>query len=358
MSGAGLASAFPALGEALPHLALAELPTPLEEAPVLAERLGIGSLAVKRDDLTSPVYGGNKVRKLEYLLAEALARGCDTVVTFGTAGSNHALATAVFGARLGLQVHAVLTHQVAAPWVAPKLRYLLHLGARLHAARGFNHGNEVAAAIRAAHPGGARRVYEIPWGGSNWVGATGFVAAGLELARQAAAAPPDFLYVAGGTMGTVVGLALGLRAAGLPTRIVVPRTVPSGAGEPERVAKLIEAANRELRARDASFPLFGEPLANVELRPEFLGSGYAEATPAATEAVALMREQGVTLEITYTGKAFAGLVADARAGRLAGRRVVFWHTYNSAPYPDALDGVDVASLPDELTPYLATPGGA
>jgi 1-aminocyclopropane-1-carboxylate deaminase/D-cysteine desulfhydrase-like pyridoxal-dependent ACC family enzyme len=129
--------------------------------------------------------------------------------------------------------------------------------------------------------------------------------------------------------------------------------VPSGASEAGRVAQLIHAANRELHARDARFPVFDEPLGNVELRPELLGPGYAETTPAATEAVALMREHGLTLETTYTGKAFAGLVADARAGRLAGRRVVFWHTYSSAPYPEALAGVDLAGLPDELRPYLA-----
>ncbi len=352
MSTNRLELAFPALAAALPYLALAELPTPLDAAPALAARLGIGSLAVKRDDLTSPLYGGNKVRKLDYLLADALARGCDTVVTYGSVGSNHALATAVFAVRLGLVAHAVLIDQPASPAVAAKLRYLLHLGARIHPAASYHQAQQIFAQIRDGHPQGAARVYDIPWGGSNWLGATGFVAAALELARQMPE-PPDYIYACGGTMGSVIGLALGLRAAGLTTRIVAPRAVPSGSGAAERVVALFAETNQALNARDPAFPLFDEPLRNIELRPEFYGPGYAEPTPEALEAMDLMRDlQGVKLDITYTAKAFAGLVTDARAGRLAGKRVVFWHTYNSAPYPEAIDSVDLAGLPESLRHYL------
>jgi D-cysteine desulfhydrase len=308
---------------------------------------------VKRDDLTSPFYGGNKVRKLEYLLADALARGCDSVVTYGSVGSNHALATSVFAERLGLERHAVLTHQPATPYVAAKLRYLLFIGAHIHPAKSFNQASQIFEQIRDHHPGGPQRVYDIPWGGSNWRGAVGFVAAAFELARQTAGAEPEFIYVSGGTMGTVTGLALGLRAAGLATRIVAPRAVPSGDGAGERVAQVLTEANRELHARDAAFPLFDDPLRNIELRPEFYGPGYAAETPAAREAIELMQDlQGVHLEMTYTGKAFAGVVADARAGRLTGRRVVFWNTYNSAPYPDGINSVDLAGLPEEFRAYL------
>lgn len=359
MSGEVLGQAFPALAAALPRIAMAELPTPLEDAPELARRLGVGALAIKRDDLTSRVYGGNKVRKLEYLLADALASGCDAIVTYGSVGSNHALATSVFARRLGLACHAVLLEQAPTPYVAGTLRYHLALGTRLHPAASFNQSRAVAEAIRARHPGGARRVYDIPWGGSNWRGAIGFVAAGLELAAQLAASgstAPDFIYLAGGTMGTAVGLALGLRAAGLGTRIVAPRVVPAGSGGAAWVAELVRETNRELHARDTSFPLLDDPLGNLELRLEFLGAGYAEATPAALEAVALARElQGLKLETTYTGKAFAGLVADARAGRLAGRRAVFWNTYNSAPYPPGDANGDLAPLPPEFTRYLEDP---
>ena len=356
MTGNALQPAFPALADALPYISLTALPTPLDEAPALARHLGLSSLAIKRDDLTSAVYGGNKVRKLDYLLADALARGCDSVVTFGAVGSNHALATAVFAQRLGLACHVVLVPQATTPYVAATLRYHLHIGTILHAARNFSHSREFLEQIRKTHPQGPGRVCEIPWGGSNWLGAAGFVAAALELAAQIKAsgvAPPDFIYLAAGSMGTVIGLALGLRVADLDTRIVAPRVVPFGATAANRVVELVTEANRELHARDAGFPLVSDPGGNVELRTEFLGTGYAEATPEALEAVALMHElEHLKLETTYTGKAFAGVVTDARSGRLTGKRVIFWNTYNSAPYPAELQNIDTSALPAELEPYL------
>ncbi|MCC7489615.1 MAG: pyridoxal-phosphate dependent enzyme [Gammaproteobacteria bacterium] len=355
MSGNQLERHYPGLAAALPCLTLGEWPTPLEELPGLAAQLGLAALAVKRDDLSSPLYGGNKLRKLEYLLPDALASGCDAVVTYGSVGSNHALATSVFATRLGLLSHAVLVDQPPSPAVAQKLRYLLKTGAVIHAAGSFNQTRQIFERISHSHPGGPARVCDIPWGGSSWRGAVGFVAGAFELARQGADAgtpPPDFLYVSGGTLGTVIGLALGLRAAGLPTRVVAPRAVPSGAGSAAHAAEQLLDTNREIHARDASFPLFDEPLANVELRPEFYGTGYAEATPGALEAIELMHGQGVKLEATYTGKAFAGLLADARSGRLAGKRVVFWNTYSSAPYPPDLDAVDLARLPAAFRHYV------
>jgi 1-aminocyclopropane-1-carboxylate deaminase/D-cysteine desulfhydrase-like pyridoxal-dependent ACC family enzyme len=356
MTAPALRSAFPALACALPHISLTALPTPLSEAPAFAHRLGIGSLAIKRDDLTSPIYGGNKVRKLEYLLAGALASGCDTVVTFGATGSNHALATAVFAQRLGLACHAVLVPQPRTPWVAATLRYHLLLGTHLHAARHFNHSREILDEVRSAHPQGPGRVAEIPWGGSNWLGEVGFVDAALELAAQfeeADSPPPDLLYAAAGSMGTVIGLSLGLAVAGLRTRIVAPRVVPFGANAAERIRALVGVANHELHARDEAFPLVAQPGANVEVRDEFFGIGYAEATPEALEAVALMQElEQHRLETTYTGKALACLVADARAGKLAGKRVIFWNTYNSAAYPAEAEKLDTSALPPDFKPYL------
>ncbi len=354
MSTDALETAFPALAGALPRIALGELPTPLEDLPPLGRELGLATLIVKRDDLTSPIYGGNKVRKLEHLLADALASGCDAIVTFGTTGSNHALAASVFANRLGLACHAVLLDQVMTPYVGATLRYHLRLGTQLHRATSYNHSLQVASQIRERHPGGTRRLYEIPWGGSNWRGAAGFVGAGLEFAGQLSAGEePEYLYVAGGTMGTAIGLSLGLRVAGLRTRVIAPRVVPFGEGSAARVAELLAETNRELHDRDPRFPLVEEPMRNLELRGEFLGDGYAEATAAAREALELMRDLGgIRLETTYTAKAFAALVSDARSGRLAGRRVAFWNTYSSAPYPADLDAADTTALPAQFAHYL------
>jgi D-cysteine desulfhydrase len=354
-----LAAAFPALAARLPRTALAELPTPIVTAPALARHLGIGELRIKRDDLTSPVYGGNKVRKLEFLLADARARGCDAVVTFGTAGSNHALATAIHARRSGLGCYAVLLDQPVTPYVANTLRYHLHAGTRLVHAPNYKESRRLTEELRAAHPGGPDRVYEIPWGGSSWVGAVGFVDAALELAaqlRERGAVAPDFRYLAGGSLGTAVGLMLGLGLADLPSRVVVARVVPGSVASAERFAELHAEANRRLHERDPAVPLLPSPLPNLELRPESIGSGYAEATPEAMEAAAMVQElAGQRLETTYTGKAFAALIADARAGRLAGKRVLFWNTYNSAPYPAELANVSLAALPPAFRRYLGSP---
>jgi 1-aminocyclopropane-1-carboxylate deaminase/D-cysteine desulfhydrase-like pyridoxal-dependent ACC family enzyme len=353
MDGSALARRYPALALALPRIVLGDWPTPLEPAPTLAAELGLTELLIKRDDRSAPHYGGNKVRKLEYLLADALERGCDCVVTYGSVGSNHALATAVFAARLGLGCHAVLVDQPASPTVARKLRFLVSLGASIHHAANFSDSRGIFESIRAAHPGGAERVADIPWGGSNWLGATGFVAAALELLDQLHGNQPDYVYLAGGTMGTAVGVSLGLGAAGIATRVVAPSAVPGGQGSTERVRRMMVETNRELHARDASFPLIDEPLRHLEQRPEFFGRGYAEPTAEGQDARALVeRLSDVRLEDTYTGKAIAGLVADARSGRLSGRRVVYWHTYSSAPYPPDLDAIGPEALPPSLRHYL------
>ena len=126
----------------------------------------------------APVYGGNKVRKLEYLLGDALQRGCDAVVTFGAAGSNHALATAIYARQVGLVCHAVLTDQVQTPWVANTLRWHALLGTRLWPAAGFAETQTAALALRASHPSGPDRLYEVAWGGSSPLGSLGFVDGG------------------------------------------------------------------------------------------------------------------------------------------------------------------------------------
>ncbi len=350
-----LAAAFPQLAAKLSRVALAELPTPLESAPRLARELGIGELRIKRDDLTSPIYGGNKVRKLEFLLAEARHRGCDAVVTFGSVGSNHALATSIHARRLGLGCYAVLLDQPATPQVERTLRYHLHIGTRLVHAASYQDSRRQLEAILGAHPGGRERVYEITWGGSSWLGAVGYVNAALELAAQLRGERAvDFIYLAGGTLGTVVGLMLGLRFAKLQTRVVAARVVPGGMGSADHLANLCAEANCRLHQLDPAVPLLPSPLPDLELRPEFLGAGYADVTPAATEAVAIAeRLAGLHLETTYTGKALAALIADARAGRLIGKRVLFWNTYNSAPYPGHLADVTLDGLPPAFRRYVA-----
>lgn len=338
----------------LPHIALTELPTPVTPAPALAAALGLETLLIKHDDVTSPVYGGNKVRKLEYVLGDAVQRGCDSVVTFGAVGSNHALATAIFARQLGLACHVIMTDQPVTPYVARTLRYHALLDTRLELATGYNNLIDVTERLTAGHPTGADRLYRIPWGGSSPLGTIGFVNAAFELAGQCRDDAPDVIYVACGTMGTVAGLALGLRLAGCTTRIEAVRVVPENVATREGITKLFTSANRQLHDIDPNLPLLDEPLATVSLRGEFFGTGYAEATDECQQAVALIRQtESVSLETTYTGKALAALVHDARDRQLAGHRVLFWNTYNARPYPTAVDTESGAGLPDWTRRYLS-----
>jgi D-cysteine desulfhydrase len=347
---------FPVIAARLPRRALADLPTAVEHAPRLGAALGVPALLVKRDDLSGRPYGGNKIRKLEYLLGDALARGCDTVLTFGAAGSNHALATAVYARQLGLDCHAILSEQVQTPWVADTLRWHLQLGTRLTPAASYAQMLEAAANIRAEHPGGPEKVYEITWGGSSPLGTIGFVAAGFEIAGQLAdlgVQEPVRIYVACGTMGSVAGLVLGLHLAGSDATVVAVPILPMERVTASAVVALCDAAGKLMQEHDASVPACPDPQSRLEFRGGFLGAGYAQATPEGLEAMHLADElAGLKTETTYTAKALACLIADARRGRLDGAVPVFWQTLNSQPKPPGLSAADVASLPVDLRRYL------
>jgi 1-aminocyclopropane-1-carboxylate deaminase/D-cysteine desulfhydrase-like pyridoxal-dependent ACC family enzyme len=349
-----LETTFPALRNTLRRIALTDLPPPLEPATQLATALGLDMLQIKRDDRTGQVYGGNKVRKLEYLFGDALHRECDSVITFGAVGSNHALATAIYAAQLGLRCHVIMTDQPGTPYVARTLGYHALLGTQLELAQRYAESIDIADRLTTHHPTGAEHIYRIPWGGSSPLGTIGFVNAALELSAQCGDRAPDTIYVACGTMGTVAGLSLGLRLAGLKTRIEAVRVVPEPVTNLRGIENLFKAANHKLQLIDESIPLFNDPLVNIVLRDEFFGAGYAEATPECLEAVAIILDtENISLETTYTGKALAALIHDARTGQLSGQRAVFWNTYNSKPYPPAISDKTGSSLPDWAQRYLS-----
>lgn len=339
----------------LPRVALGAWPTPLAAAPDLAAATGVPGLLLKDDGACAVPYGGNKVRKLEYLLGDARARGCTAVVTFGAAGSNHVLATAIHARALGLDCHAVLTEQPATPWVRGTLGWHLRLGTRLHPAAGYADSQAIAARLAAAHPAGPAALAVIPWGGSAPLGTLGFVAAGLELAAQCAdlPLPPQAVYLPAGTLGTAVGLALGLALAGLPTRVVGVVVVPPAVANAAALRALADGTVALLRSLDPDIDLPADPLARLSLRTEFLGNGYALPTPAAQAAVAAAAGTGLALETTYGGKALAGLLADAATLDAAAGPVVFWVTGNTRPRPAGVEAVAPAALPAELRRYCA-----
>jgi D-cysteine desulfhydrase len=252
-----------------------------------------------------------------------------------------------------------MTEQPVTPYVAQTLRYHALLGTSLMLADDYVGSTDIADQLAEHHPTGGERLYRIPWGGSSPLGTLGFVNAAFELADQCGDVAPDVIYVACGTMGTVAGLALGLRLAGLTTQINAVSVVPPSLTTADGIAGLFVAANRKLNEIDTTIPLLDDPLVNITLRDEFFGNGYAEATAECTQAVALIRNtEGFALETTYTGKAVAALIHDARCQRLAGQQIVFWNTYNARPYPEAVNTAPGTSLPDWAQRYLSTTAAA
>jgi D-cysteine desulfhydrase len=189
-----------------------------------------------------------------------------------------------------------------------------------------------------------QRPFVIAPGGSSPLGTVGFVAAAFELAEQlerASLAPPDVVYVALGSGGTAVGLALGFAAAGLPTGVVAVRVTELKHANERKAAKLWRETVALLRGADPGFPALDFERAALAIRGEFFGDGYAVATPQAAEAISMMESQeGVRLDVAYTGKASSCLIADCRSGSLAGKRALFWNTYN---------GTDLSSLAAQAT---------
>ena len=341
---------FPALA-ALPRHALTHLPTPVAPLDRLAAARGLGPLWIKRDDVSCALYGGNKPRKLEWLLGAARARGRRAVITFGGIGTHHGLATALCARDAGMGCVLVLLPQPLTAHVRRTL--LLHhaSGAELHLAHSVA-GVAVTALRRCAVglAGGAPLAI-IPTGGTSALGAVGYVNAGLELADQvrAGALPePAAVFVPLGSGGTVAGLLLGLRLAGLRAPVVGVLVTDILPPSPRRLLALARATLRHLRALDPTLP--DVPLSPADLRIERtqLGPGYGAVTDAGVAAQRLFAEcEGVALETTYTAKAAAALLELAARPAWHGLPLLFWNTYSSI---DPAAGL--ARLPDwhELPP--------
>lgn len=345
-----LRSRFPTLGERLPRTRLASLPTPLSQA---STRLGGAerTLLIKHDDQTGSMYGGNKVRKLEYIFPRARARRCLRIATFGAAGSNHALATALYAMFSGFECTCFLSQQAKTPLVAATLNKHIRNGTEI-----VRFGGDYPTRLRILrkHLWG-RHAWVIPLGGSSWLGTIGFVAAGLEVADQLATAghaPPDRLYIAAGTMGSAVGVALGFALAGLGTEVQAVRVSDPSIMNQGALDRLLRKTASMMRRHDDSVPAGLAETARIRIRDDFFGPGYARGTPATEEAIDFAASAlGLGLETTYTAKAMSALLSDWRSGESFS--AMYWHTYSSAALDVPTDRVlDEAALPAAFLRYF------
>ncbi len=311
---------------------LAQLPTPLEPLPRLSAHLGGPSLFIKRDDQTGLALGGNKTRKLEFLIADALAQKADVILTAGAAQSNHCRQTAAAAVRAGLPCALILG---GPPPVSSNGNLLLDqlLGAEIHWTdrdRRVERMDEVAAAYRKK----GKKPYVIPYGGSNGIGAQGYVLAMQEVMSQIKAMKiqPETIIVASSSGGTQAGLVLGAKLHGYAGAIL-GISIDKGERGPERYEdELAAIANATAGAMEVDLRLKAE---DFLVDYGYLGGGYGIVGDLEREAILLMaRHEGIILDPVYTGRAFGAVAKNMKGGRWG--TTLFWHT-GGAPAVFAYD---------------------
>jgi D-cysteine desulfhydrase family pyridoxal phosphate-dependent enzyme len=303
---------------------LAHLPTPLEPMERLSKAMGGPELWIKRDDQTGLATGGNKTRKLEFLIGEARAQGAQVVLTVGAVQSNHCRQTAAAAARAGLACVLALRGDPPprAEWTGNLLLDEL-LGARL-VWSGAEDPLQVLEGATAAEEAAGRKAYAIPYGGSNATGAAAYALAFEELWDQMYVARLSFdrVIFATGSGGTQAGLVVGARACAFEGQVLGISVDKTEGRLRPTVLDLLAPTARWL-----GMDLHLGP-ADIHIEDRFLGAGYAVVTAAEREAIGVVaRTEGILLDPVYTGKAMAGLLGLVREGSIASyERVLFWHT--------------------------------
>ena len=321
----------PAAIEALERadrLSLLPAPSPLHPLAGLHGRYGL-PLWIKRDDLTGVGLGGNKTRKLEYLLADAKAKGARAVVTGGGIQSNHSSATAILARRFGLACHLALAESV--PISGPhydeggNVAVDRLCGATIRRYPAAPDTNELIADLAdRVEADSGQRPYVIPVGGSNTIGARGFVRAGLELAEQLERvdAAVGTIVLASGSGGTQAGLVVGLSMAGLPTRVIGVSVARREKSLRPIVGSLCDRVATELGLDGVDWD------ERIEIDDRFIGQGYGVPSPGTWSAIeSLIETDAVVTDPVYTGKAVEGLLhrLDRERSSLDGG-CLFWHT--------------------------------
>jgi len=308
-----------------PRSRLGFLPTPVMELKRLSSRLGGPRLFIKRDDQSGVACGGNKVRKLEYLIGDALSRGADTIVTGGAAQSNHCRQTAAAAAMCGLGCHLALGGEPPAEYRGNLLLDRL-LGAELHWCGTYRKGETIPALCDELRRMG-KRPYIVPYGGSNPVGACGFVEAIRELSEQQRAGVQTFTHIvfASSSGGTHAGMLVGANLFGMQTELIgisIDKEETEGASLDKAITRLANQT-AELVGIKETFSDKG-----VILVSDYLGEGYGVVGGAEREALALTAQlEGILLDPVYTGRAMAGLIDMIRKKIMSpDERVLFWHT--------------------------------
>ena len=322
-------------------------PTPITQAPELARVWGQSSLWIKRDDLTNPIYGGSKVRNLEFFLGQARGQGATGVITMGPYGSHQVLATAVFGHLSGFRTRAVLTPQPDVAEIALNRRLLPQLDMETLRCGSFAAVPFAVLKGRLTELGG-RKPYWIPPGSNHPLGVMGVIEGALEVAQAIKAGDvpmPDDVVVPTGTCATAAGVYLGFALANLPVRVVAVRMVPMIVTGPRKMRRMAEKTDAILRSHGLTASARWGDVLWID---DYAGPGYGLTNPRAERAERdVAAHEGFRTETTYTAKTLALLAS----GGLQNRKVLFWNTF-SALEPDPARIMSSATLSVAKPPQI------
>lgn len=349
---------YPGLS-AIPWTSLGDFPTPIQRLGELGEAHGFANLYVKRDDESSKVYGGNKVRKLEWVLADAEAKGRKTLICVGGSGSNQVLATTIYGKRRGFRVVGVVFDQPNAEYVRRNLLLDGHYGAELR----FAQNTPVELLLFAATYGWealrGEKPYYVPAGASSPVGNIGYVNAAFEIrdqVEQGEMPEPDYVLAAAGSLGTASGLQLGFRLAGMKTRVAAVQVSIPWYITADKFAGMIANINDFMRSNDPSVPEVKPKPDELIMLRDYLGRCYADFTPDCVSILKQAKElEELTLDPTYTSKTLHGGLDYLKARGETDKVVLFMNTFNSVDLTSHVTGADYKTLPTALHRYFEKP---
>lgn len=351
---------YPALRGRLPRVRLTQLPTRVHRLGRLAAHLQVEQLWVKRDDESATLYGGNKPRKLEFLLGDALADGKRSVLTFGGIGTHHGLATAICARAVGLRSILALLKQPVTEHVRRCLLLDYAAGAEMHYAATVPLATARALRICARELLRGELPYIIPTGGTSPLGTLGYVNAAFELLEQISNGElpePDWIFVPMGSGGTVAGLVLGTKLAGLRSRVAAVLVTDILPPSTDKLVRLGARSFALLRQCAADVPAVTVAAKDFTVIQGYVGPGYGAPTEAGRQARDLMQAlEGIHLETTYTAKCLAGLIDALRVPQYRSGTVLFWNTYSSTDPATHLGALpDYRQLPRPFHQFFTGP---
>lgn len=343
---------YPELKKEIRHLPLGDFPTPVHQL----KNLGFNNLWIKRDDLTSSIYGGNKIRKLEFILAEVKRRNKKRIVTTGATGTHHGLATAIFAQQFGIDVTLLLYDQPYSDEVRHNLLLLAKQQVKIvHQKTLLKTMFSYLVLRRIIDP----FAYFLYPGGSNVFGTLGYVNAAFELRTQIESGllpKPDVIFCPLGSNGTMAGLILGCALSKLDSEIIGVRVTPPKLGvfqacTDHTVMKLAKNTYQLLSQSCRDLPVINLQTPNIDGR--YLGNGYGYKTERCAEIIEMINKyEGIQLDTTYTAKTFSAVSDFCSNPKNISKMVLYWHMYNSVDTSHLTGKEDYLKLPATLQHYF------